>query len=461
MLKILREYAELLLGLGLLGVVIGVIVLVQPDRAGDSASVYDAPEPSTVTLTPEPEPTSEPEPVAVGVLHGRVRDSAGRPAAGVKVQAASEPFEGVTLRLGWLAPGPVRSARTDAEGRYRFADLPVGAHRVAVGSKKGPWALAWHPSAAAVGGGESVDVGVDVPTRLDIEVTPEASIGGRVQVSPGQTYSVVLEQRVTPTPERPYPWLEVRSAEGRSGPYGFDHLPAGDYRVLVKASGSGEVYAPAATSARRAAVVELEAGQSIAGVDVTVPEPAVVTGSLTTSTGMPIADHEITFHGGWRVVDSRFPPAPSIAVTTRTDASGRYRKELPSGTWDVEIDSCGYSFEIEVRVVAGDTLVKDMTTDAVASVSGRVTRAKGRSVEGIQVSVNSPDSACAPTALTGADGRWTVRGVNPGPARVGYGIHTGGVFTEYFHPGTLDIKGAERIRVRLGAKLTGVDAVLE
>lgn len=456
-LKFLREYAQLFVGLALIGALVFGVTLTQPDRDREpsSASDYVAPTPSTVTVTPEPEVA----PVASGVLHGWVTDPSGRPVEGVPVRVARAPFEIQEARLGYVPAGPVHDTTTDAEGRYRFEQLDTGEYRLRVGAKRGPWALAWHPAAAGVRAAEGFAVKQDATTRRDIEVVASATVAGTVQAPRDQTVNIQLQQRVTPTEAQPEPWLTVRSLGDRRT-YRFHHLPPGDYRVAVHASGSGVVHAPAATSPKNARVVTLEPGETVDAVDVAVPEPAVLTGVVTTSAGTPVVGHDVAFQAGWRVVDPRFPSVPSVTADARTDAAGRYRLELPTGTWAIQLDGCGGPPDQRVRVVAGRTHTLDLSTDAVASVSGRLTRPDGRPYAGVQVSVAAADAACAPAAESDADGRWTVTGVEPGPARIDYGVHRQGAFTSYLHPGVTDLADLVTVPIGLGAEVTGVDAVL-
>lgn len=209
--KVLREYGQLVVGLGLIGVLLLGFLLAQPGhREPRSSSDHVAPTPSTVTLTPEPEPESAE--ALVGVLHGQVSDESGRPVAGVRVSAAGAPYVTVEMRHGYAPAGQVHTVNTDAEGRYRFDELPVGTYRVGTG---GGATVVWYPSGAHVLAGEDVVVKEKATTRLDLERAAPASVAGTVRVPRGQTYTVLLEQRVTPTPERTDGWLEVTALEQR------------------------------------------------------------------------------------------------------------------------------------------------------------------------------------------------------------------------------------------------------
>lgn len=453
--KVLREYGQLVVGLGLIGVLLLGFLLAQPGhREPRSSSDHVAPTPSTVTLTPEPEPESAE--ALVGVLHGQVSDESGRPVAGVRVSAAGAPYVTVEMRHGYAPAGQVHTVNTDAEGRYRFDELPVGTYRVGTG---GGATVVWYPSGAHVLAGEDVVVKEKATTRLDLERAAPASVAGTVRVPRGQTYTVLLEQRVTPTPERTDGWLEVTALEQRRD-YEFAGLPAGDYRVVVDASGSGRVLAPAATADRDARVVSLEAGDAVTDVDVDVPSPFVLTGRVTTSAGTPAAGHTFQLMTGWRVVDVRFPSVPTESRSVTTDASGRYRVALPTGVWTVDLERCGVPPHPRVRAAAGRLRERDFTTDAVGTVSGRVTRPDGRAYARVQVSASAPGDACAHSTRTDRDGRWAVTGVGPGAVRIDYGVTRGGTYVNYLHPGVSDLADLVRVDVGLDADVTGVDAVL-
>ncbi|MBE7323945.1 carboxypeptidase regulatory-like domain-containing protein [Nocardioides sp. Y6] len=453
--KVLREYAQLLVGLGLVGLLVLGFVLAGPgDREPRSSSDHVAPDPSTVTLTPEPEVVEEP----VGVLQGQVSDESGRPVAGVRVSAASAPFVPVEMRHGYAPAGQVHTVNTDAEGRYRFDELPVGTYRVGTG---GGATVVWYPSGAHVLAGEDVVVKEKATTRLDLERAAPASVAGTVRVPEGQTYDVQLEQRVARTPERLSGWVQVR-ARGQRRDYEFAGLPAGDYRVSVAASGSGRVLAPAATAPRDARVVRLEAGESVTDVDVDVPMPFVLTGRVTTSAGTAVAGHEFRLMTGWTVADPRFPAVPTVTETVTTDNSGGYRIALPTAVWAIDLESCGIGVRphLRVRAAAGQARVRDFTTDAVGSVSGRVTRPDGRPYARVQVSALAPGDSCAHSTRTDRDGRWTVTGVGPGAVRIDYGVTRAGAFMSYLHPGVTEQADLVTVEVGLDADRTGVEAVL-
>ncbi|QCC76592.1 carboxypeptidase-like regulatory domain-containing protein [Nocardioides daphniae] len=333
----------------------------------------------------------------------------------------------------------------------------------------GDWATWWVGEAALADDAEDVQVEEDEVLRLDLTAMPAARIRGAVSEpfataggsrgetgeSDGSVTEVVVERQTDDA------WVEVaRVRPGRAGRYEVDGLAAGRHRVLVDSPRSGIVHAPSATSEDDARVVELGVGQA-AEVDVVVPPPALVTGRLTTSTGLPLPDREIRFSTGYRVVDPRFPALPTTTRSVRTDSEGRYAVRLGTGLWSVQTDlRCRGPQQREVDVVAGQDMASDLVEDAVATVSGQVTDRAGRPLSGVDVFLSTPGSVCGQAATTDADGRWTLTGVAPGRARIEYAVTTRGSQLRYFHPGVTKPGLATRVEVALGATVTGVDADL-
>ena len=187
-------------------------------------------------------------------------------------------------------------------------------------------------------------------------------------------------------------------ADGR---YAFADLPAGGYFVAASAEG----FAPA--SARDGAPVYLAAGQSLSDVDVALSRGgARVRGSVVDATGGPIA------HA--RVRALRLTP-PRLSLDLESDAQGHFELWVEPGFIELSATAEGYArasqrttapTEVELRLVPG------------ASVAGVVVRAgSGEPIAGVDVRAAPPENpqlAMAEGAISDAEGRFVVDGLEPG-----------------------------------------------
>ncbi len=126
-----------------------------------------------------------------------------------------KPAAGVAVRLG-----QERTSTTQSDGRFRFADVAAGTHKVELDMEGLP---------AEFNPGEVSQASVAVqPTRIarvDLEVISLTSIHGRIAGPEGTDLSKVVI-RLLPT--------DRYTTADRSGNFYFENLPEGDYTVVVE-----------------------------------------------------------------------------------------------------------------------------------------------------------------------------------------------------------------------------------
>lgn len=130
--------------------------------------------------------------------------------------AAQRPAPGIPVMLDG-----VRSTTSDAEGRFRFAEVNEGVHRIALNLREMP--ADFDPGSAA-----SLDVAVRArrTTRADLEVLPLTVVQGRI-AGPANAVQGILV-RLLPTAR-----YTTTDAEGH---FAFYNLREGDYEVTVDAA---------------------------------------------------------------------------------------------------------------------------------------------------------------------------------------------------------------------------------
>jgi hypothetical protein len=147
-----------------------------------------------------------------GIVH-EIRMDGNRPAAGIPV----------TL-------DEARTTTTDEQGRYRFADVPEGAHRVALSSRQLP--ADFNPA-----GPQEIVVSVQPrkTARADLEAVRLLGFEGKVSAPAG---AAPLNVMVRLLPGGAY---TITDADGN---FGFYNLREGDYEVVLDESTLPEFAVP-------------------------------------------------------------------------------------------------------------------------------------------------------------------------------------------------------------------------
>jgi hypothetical protein len=452
---------------------------------------------ATLIVTPAPRraraqtpAAKDATPAATGAVAGRVTLGDGKPAANVGV--ALMPAD----------PTPERKAAgrasTDAEGRYRIANVPAGRYRLL--------ALAptfFSPEDRAGGffnGGKIVTVGAnEAVENIDLTLIRGGVITGRVTNSEGK---VVVAERVTvvdaDAAARPGPTAWVVSPyefeTDDRGIYRVYGVPAGRYLVSVgqdRDSGSitvgpaGAQYArtfhPNATDAAQAKPVEVTAGGEAQNIDIALaeaPKSYQATGKIVGEAGTPVAGvayghgsvrGDAKTIGAWGSDGSLTTPDGEFVV--RNLMPGRYAVFAVNDFGSAPTDT--YSDATQFEVTDADVSGLVVKVHRGASVSGTV------SVEGTtdraivaritQLNLNASvraapgaatDQLSAPNFVSGrvnADGTFRFAGLKPGKVVINlftFGAATRGFTLLGVQRGGADAGGG--IDVAAGENVTGV-----
>jgi protocatechuate 3,4-dioxygenase beta subunit len=319
------------------------------------------------------------------VLSGRVLDVGGGAVGGAKVTAMMRAFGG--------GRAPVLLQSTAG---------PEGQYKVTLG--RGFYGLRVEADGYAAG---SDEVFMARHTTKDLRVVPGARLVGKVvergskQPVADAEVSLTTAQRMDPRPPR-----DAKSDS--AGRFEFTALEPGSYEVMARRSllvGAGKV-------------VALAPAQSIEDIEVEVDPGYVVSGRVKDESGAGV--------GNVRVFAMRDSPPYGQAARTRSNPDGTYALEgmLP-GNYRVNAQEEGYGMAFgRARVMAADVGNVDLLMPHGANVTGRVTTADGRPVEGarVQASVEMRLSGMGMVqsgdgATTAADGTFELKRIGPSTLR--------------------------------------------
>ncbi len=275
---------------------------------------------------------------------GTVLDAAGRPVAGATVSARSP-----TASLGFGSDGPLRSAETDAAGRFALLPLPVGNVQLSVseaataGSLEFPDGMAV-PAAyfATAAGSRFSPVLVSVPpdgpaTTVDLRPTPQVHVVVRAVDPQGR-------------PAEPLAAFVIGRANGVAGAWlalasGPDTVEATVPRGATAAVGINDL---SADDGRTVARLQRPDGTL---ADVGTADLGTLTADRTELTVVRVPRPQVTL----RVTDADGRPVAGVTARIRyakPTADNPYRDRLTRGTYGVFAEPQGVfpnqAFTVEV-----------------------------------------------------------------------------------------------------------------
>ena len=357
---------------------------------------------------------------------GRVR--------GVVVDEEGEHVGGaeIFVRMGGFPPTPSREqyARSDAEGRFEIAGLPV--ERIKLKVQHSEYADTEFEATPEKGASKEITV----------RITRGASIAGHVHDAGGGAlagqqltlYQNFMEPRITFT--------------DKDGAYAFPGVPAGSWNIKVgtfEQNASGQTKSGIQVGTEGTVTVDFEslaASGSVSGI--------------VRLAGKPFAGASV------RVIDDR---GVGQAITTTTDETGRYEVEgVQPGTFQVHVqgEDGGASTVKFGSFGSGETSATRDIDLGSAIIKGSVTNEDGKPLSPAWVTIEDAEedegnwARIKAQATTSSDGSFIAKGLPAGRYKIR--VQQGNYAQQILEPAplgdgaTLDLG---RIKLRLGTSLTG------
>jgi len=234
-----------------------------------------------------------------GVVLGRLQTKEGAPAAAMRISALPAPPPNILPSDGqnyYATTAPAATALTDAQGRYRLANLAPG--RYFIIARVFGYST-FYPATTSADGATVVTVGADAPVEaIDFTVLmpPGGRVSGRVDRLPGraQETAVLSGLELGELLETPV---------GADGSFTFGHLPKGSYLLSLLPT-------PPGMPSRAFAV-----GETDTRVDLVRPVLRTISGRVVVAVG-PLPSTLLGFSTG------------TSYVTAPINADGTFRVQL-------------------------------------------------------------------------------------------------------------------------------------
>ncbi len=321
-----------------------------------------------------------------GAIEGRVVDDNGAPVAGVAVSVGTAQSRATSSF----------STVTDADGWYRFGNLPPGTYSLTL-ERTGFWTTTYDTEVKA--SEVSAEASVNIPTTTEtpaatarlyglVKATNDTVIAGATVVAAGSAGA-------------------ARATTDEHGVFLIEGLAAGLYRVLCQAEG----YVEASLQD-----VRLEAGQARFQRFVLRPV-AAASGQIRGTVRA----------GDQAVAEARvYAVAGDTKIAATTTAAGVYELSgLAAGLYRVYCSAAGYAAAgADVRIEAGGQAVQDFNLTATAAANGRIVgvvrAASGEALA--KASVAASGTGVELRATTSDDGSYRLADLPPGQYLVAAGL---------------------------------------
>jgi hypothetical protein len=345
-----------------------------------------------------------------------------RPVEGTVVNALTgEPLRRVSLQLLTVAR-PAEPLMTDALGRFRFAELPVGRHRIRA-SRPGFFTA----------NNADVDVEIkpgDEPAKVQIKLYPGGSISGTVTDEAGDPVvggQMTLLRRAYVGGRKQLVFVASGLTDDR-GQYRLHSLAPDSYLIRAAAqrvAGDPQLYPPAffpaATEPGKATPIPLAAGQEQRGINISLrPSPGYrLSGRLMNGlTNSPLTNTSLTLNP--RGIGSTiFENGPQVQVR---DPGGRFTiSGLVPGQYEVTGSYNNNGQPLQTRTLV--EITRDTDDVVVTMLPGVTVRGRVR-VEGqgavdlttLGIAVESAEDMVGGggSSRTGTDGAFSIGPLPPG-----------------------------------------------
>jgi protocatechuate 3,4-dioxygenase beta subunit len=332
-----------------------------------------------------------------GVIEGRVVGTDGKPVSGAGVSLSFRAGEDQGMQ--W---GDRDRVTSDTEGKFRAEGLKPGQYELQATSR------GWAPS-------EKATVSADAsPVTLRLQAA--LRLGGvvRVRGAPVSGVQVSAMRAVGPDPGQDAArnvnagdrFEQAASAEsGGDGKFLFEELPAGNYRLDFSPRGWGENR----PNVVRKSVPDVAAGNE--GLVVDLESGLLITGTVTVEDGSPASS-------GWvnaTQVSTDGKPIERPANAWSQLEGGKFEiVGLAPGTYDVHVNVQGHGNK-RVRAESGGPELK-IVVGVGAKITGKIVREDGTAATNTWVQASM--EGAAEGAVTDAEGRYTITGLEPGSYRL-------------------------------------------
>jgi len=381
-------------------------------------------------------------------ITGRVTDFQGNPIEDFSVYATL--FEGCCAS-GW--------GRTDADGFYVVGGLPTGEYRVRtyadgfISEYYDDTDYIWSATPVPAIEGSTT-------SGIDFALARPSSISGVVTDNQGNPIEGATVEAY-PYDSCPSFSTSGEATTGPDGAYTISNLIECSYEVSAEADGFVNEYYDDTFDYSLASPVTVPDGASISGIDFALARPGFISGTVTDDVGNPIAGADVD-------------------ASPETGCCGNYTTTAPDGSYLLEglvpgnhrVYAYAQGFTDEYWTSTGGTSEYDQaelvwvaegaTTGSIdfslagfgGAISGIVTDNQGSPVEGATVSAGGAGYG---SAITGADGIYTIRGLPTGE----YWVYAGAVnFVGEYYQDTPDYSSATQVSVTDGATTFGIDFAL-
>ncbi|MBP6702335.1 MAG: carboxypeptidase regulatory-like domain-containing protein [Vicinamibacteria bacterium] len=345
----------------------------------------------------------------------------GRTLSGTVVDAGTRlPLEGVTVTVttGW---GSSSAADTNPRGQYTITGLPAGRYQPQL-ERAG-----YSPGADA---SRTIDLRSALRETFDAQLTRVPRLEGRVvdeQHRPIEGALVGLGYNETPNIYSAM-WMNSGGGSTRTD-------EDGAFRLSVPADDEAVPGMPSVLRNRPLVVLKQGFAAATVALAPAAPKgaPVVVTlmrgielrGRVTNKEGAPIAGAEVNVAEDGSVGGSLMPTHAVISSLdekgwTRSDEAGWFVVRVNDRLHHVAVRRTGFAPGLAKRHDPRNSAPLEVVLESAVTLRGRISRADGRGVEGVQTSVVSPNpmsGSMGATATTTVEGDFEITGLSPGVYR--------------------------------------------
>jgi protocatechuate 3,4-dioxygenase beta subunit len=383
--------------------------------------------------------------------------------SGTVTATDGEPLSGVEVLVQSTDGGVSQGADTRADGTYTVNGLPADSYTVEFDATGQYYAVQWYRDASSQ---ESANVITLTPgesyTEANAALTPTAAtVRGETTSGNGQPLSgvevVLVESEGA---------IAATATTEPDGLYVVNGLRAGVYTVEFQPSLGDYLpqYYDGQSSPTTASQLTLQAGTVASSIDAVLQSASTISGTVTASEGGDLSGVEV----------SVYDESGAFVQAVTSGAEGTYIVSgLSAGTYTVQFEPAGTDYigqfydeksdgnsATSVVLAAGASKEDiDAKLSKGATVDGTVTAAGGGPLEDVEVHVQPTSGGVGGSAITGADGSYSVPGLQPGSYTVEFEPVDSSYAGQYYD-NTAEAATAHLITLSSGATEENINATL-